>query len=291
MQAPGSVRKKNLWLDHGESRLFVREVLSEDPAEDPWVLLVHGDTFPSVPEFDLDLRGRSLAEHLASRRICCCLFDRPGYGRSSHPGHPGGQVQRLALERVYTHILTSHGPGSICLMGTGRGCGLVSELLVQTLARVQCVILASPVHPPEIASRWYGLVHALERLSCAGPDERAIRRLVLRGEQEHLDMQAYRVFQRQCTEADHGCTRNLWPPGLLTPRLHPHRIHLPTLVMRGDRDGHCCADAARRLAGAIQAETRLTTLCGLGRRFHLYQGHERAFDAVKDFVLSRSTPV
>ena len=71
-------------LDPG-IKLFVREKKLEGTraTEDNTVLFIHGATFPSTPDFDLQYKDYSWADRLAAQGWVVYLFDKRNYGFSS----------------------------------------------------------------------------------------------------------------------------------------------------------------------------------------------------------------
>src|SRR5712664_3685373 len=66
-------------------KLFVREKMAEGAraTEDNTVLFVHGATFPSTPDFDLQFKDYSWADRLAAQGYVVYLFDKRNYGFST----------------------------------------------------------------------------------------------------------------------------------------------------------------------------------------------------------------
>ena len=66
-------------------RLFVREKKSEGAraSDDNVVLFVHGATFPSTPDFDLQYKDYSWADWMVQHGYIVYLFDKRNYGFSS----------------------------------------------------------------------------------------------------------------------------------------------------------------------------------------------------------------
>src|SRR5437868_2734194 len=66
-------------------RLFVREKKAEGAraTDDNTVLFVHGATFPSTPDFDLQYKDYSWADRLAAQGYVVYMFDKRNYGLSS----------------------------------------------------------------------------------------------------------------------------------------------------------------------------------------------------------------
>src|SRR5918911_4561858 len=67
-------------------KLFVRAKLPEGKkvlTADDVVLFVHGATFPSTPDFDLQYKDYSWADRLASQGYVVYMFDKRNYGFST----------------------------------------------------------------------------------------------------------------------------------------------------------------------------------------------------------------
>src|SRR4051795_7587980 len=71
-------------LDPG-IKLFVREKKAEGvrATDDNTVLFVHGATFPSTPDFDLQYKDYSWADRLASKGYVVYMFDKRNCGFST----------------------------------------------------------------------------------------------------------------------------------------------------------------------------------------------------------------
>src|SRR5450432_3753723 len=66
-------------------KLFVREKRAEGAkaTEDNVVLFIHGATFPSTPDFDLDYKDYSWADWMVDKGYVVYMFDKRNYGFSS----------------------------------------------------------------------------------------------------------------------------------------------------------------------------------------------------------------
>src|ERR671924_598067 len=66
-------------------KLFVREKMAEGAAanEDNVVLFVHGATFPSTPDFDLQFKDYSWADWMVNHGYVVYMFDKRNYGFST----------------------------------------------------------------------------------------------------------------------------------------------------------------------------------------------------------------
>src|SRR3954468_4552633 len=71
-------------------KLFLREKKAEGAraTDANTVLFVHGATFPSTPDFDLQYKDYSWADRLASQGYVVYMFDKRNYGFS-----PAGEAE------------------------------------------------------------------------------------------------------------------------------------------------------------------------------------------------------
>src|ERR1041384_5138349 len=66
--------------------LFVRSKMADgqkDFTDDNIVLFIHGATFPSTPDFDLQYKDYSWADWMVARGYVVYMFDKRNYGFSS----------------------------------------------------------------------------------------------------------------------------------------------------------------------------------------------------------------
>src|SRR5215831_3514730 len=72
-------------IDHG-IKLFVRSKMAEGTktfTNDNIVLFVHGATFPSTPDFDLQFKDYSWADCMVQQGYIVYMFDKRNYGFST----------------------------------------------------------------------------------------------------------------------------------------------------------------------------------------------------------------
>ncbi|HET9623781.1 MAG TPA: alpha/beta hydrolase [Kofleriaceae bacterium] len=85
--AAPKIVKQDVVIDGGDPgvKLFVRTKLAAGarPARDNVVVFVHGATFPSTPDFDLQFQDYSWADWMASKGWVVVMFDIRNYGASS----------------------------------------------------------------------------------------------------------------------------------------------------------------------------------------------------------------
>src|SRR5438309_3276004 len=115
-------------------RLFVREKKSEGAraSDDNVVLFVHGATFPSTPDFDLQYKDYSWADWMVQHGYIVYLFDKRNYGFSTReqamdaPPAAHKPVSRSYLVirdlgAVVDHVRAKHKIARLTLIGWSWG--------------------------------------------------------------------------------------------------------------------------------------------------------------------------
>ena len=86
-QAAAKIAQQDYQIDALDPgiKLFVREKMAEGakPTEDNVVLFVHGATFPSTPDFDLQFKDYSWADWMVNHGYVVYMFDKRNYGFST----------------------------------------------------------------------------------------------------------------------------------------------------------------------------------------------------------------
>jgi len=95
------------------------------------VVFVHGKTFPSVPDFDLQVPGaaqtHSYMEYLARRGIHCWCFDHRGFGASWKPVEGSLFTSRVRARDLLAVLATVRkaSPSPLTLVGLSLGCATI----------------------------------------------------------------------------------------------------------------------------------------------------------------------
>jgi pimeloyl-ACP methyl ester carboxylesterase len=132
-----SITKQDQQIDGADPgvKLFVRMKMQEGNARftaDNIVLFIHGATFPSTPDFDLQYKDYSWADRLVRQGYVVYMFDKRNYGFSSRepamdqPAKDAKPVSRsyLAIRDIGTvvdHIRQKHRVDKINLVGWSWG--------------------------------------------------------------------------------------------------------------------------------------------------------------------------
>ncbi|HZX97347.1 MAG TPA: alpha/beta hydrolase [Myxococcales bacterium] len=145
-------------LDPG-IKLFVREKKAEGAraTDENTVLFVHGATFPSTPDFDLQFKDYSWADRLASQGYVVYMFDKRNYGFSTRekamdePPAANKPLSRSYLvirdiAAVVDHIRAKNKIARVTLIGWSWGAmtaGYYSSLYPE---KVQKLVLYAPLY-------------------------------------------------------------------------------------------------------------------------------------------------
>lgn len=145
-------------LDPG-IQLFVREKKAEGAraTEDNTVVFVHGATFPSTPDFDLQYKDYSWADRLASQGYVVYLFDKRNYGFSSRekamdePAAANRPVSRSFLvvrdiAAVVDHVRARNKIGRVTLIGWSWGAMTAGYYASLHSEKVRKLVLYAPLY-------------------------------------------------------------------------------------------------------------------------------------------------
>lgn len=150
-------------LDPG-IKLFVREKKVEGTraTEENTVLFVHGATFPSTPDFDLQYKDYSWADRLASRGYVVYMFDKRNYGFSTREkamDEPASAHRPLSrsylvirdIAAVVDHIRAKNHIAHVTLIGWSWGAmtsGYYTSLYPEKVHRLvlYAPLYANPLH-------------------------------------------------------------------------------------------------------------------------------------------------
>jgi pimeloyl-ACP methyl ester carboxylesterase len=255
----------------------------QGPESRATVLLIHGRTWSSLPDFDLQVPRlqRSVMVSLAARGIGVYAVDLRGYGET--PGDPSGWLTpgRAAsdVHRVLAWMALRHpqlAPPAI--VGWSRGAAVGMLAAQREPALTSALVLFGFAFDP--GSRFADSV-------LAGPPRRA-RNTADAARSDFISPAAtppavIRAFVDQALRAD---------PVLADLRgddefneLDPARLNLPVLVLYGARDPSITPDAAGRFTAKLRHPgSRRVVLPGADHAAHLENTHELWIDAVAGFL-------
>jgi pimeloyl-ACP methyl ester carboxylesterase len=247
------------------------------------VLLIHGRTWSSLPDFDLQVPGlqRSVMVALAARGIAACAVDLRGYGET--PPGPSGWLTptraaadvRLVLAWVAARHPSLRPPA---IVGWSRGAAIGMLAAQQAPGLVSSLVLYGFAFEP--GSRFVDITPA-------GAPARA-RNTAAAARSDFISPRVtppavIRAFVSQALRAD---------PVMVDLRgdaefnaLDPSAIDVPVLLIYGDRDPTVSGELSRRLAAGFRRGAALTVvLSGGDHAAHLENTHELWVRAVEDFV-------
>ncbi len=260
-------------------KLFVREKMQEGNktfTKDNIVLFLHGATFPSTPDFDLQYKDYSWVDRLVKKGYVVYLVDYRNYGYSSRekamdePNKSNKPVTRsyLAIRDIgaaVDHILKKRKVKSVSLIGWSWGAMLGGYYASLHSDKVTKLVMYAPAyaftqhtnlgpgsglqnkrHPFEFN---YG-VGAYRLGSAAGNDKRWEGEIPIDNKDDYRERAVADAFNKAALETDPTSnTRN--PPSLRAPNgvledtfqqntgrriWNASSIYVPTLVIAGEFD-------------------------------------------------------
>ncbi|HEX9462894.1 MAG TPA: alpha/beta fold hydrolase [Alphaproteobacteria bacterium] len=227
----------------------------------PIVFLHPGDGLdPQAPVLDrLAARGRLIAPY------------HPGFGHSDLPGDYNS-VDDLAY--FYLDLFDQLDISDAVLVGVSLGGWIAAEIAVRSTARISQLVLANPVGIRTAKDETVVEIADVFTLPPAEVERRAYAEPAkwVRGFDQMSDDEIFVVARNReayCLFA--------WSPYMHNPGLRRwlHRIRIPTLVLRGERDGLTAPDYGRAYAAAIPG-ARFETLPGAGHYPHVERPDEFA---------------
>ena len=141
-------------------KLFVRSKQPEQAiraTDDNVVLFIHGATYPSTPDFDLQYKDYSWADWMVSKGYIVYMFDKRNYGFSTRenamdqPAANNRPVTRsyLAIRdigAVVDHIRKKHNIGKITLIGWSWGATTAGFYTSLNSEKVRKLVLYAPAY-------------------------------------------------------------------------------------------------------------------------------------------------
>ncbi|HWP34873.1 MAG TPA: alpha/beta hydrolase [Thermodesulfobacteriota bacterium] len=141
-------------------RLFVRAKMAEGTTrvtDDTVVLFVHGATFPSTPDFDLEYKDYSWADWLVERGYVVYMFDKRNYGFSTRekamdePARDHKPLSRSYLVirdigAVVDHIRAKHRVNRVTLIGWSWGAMTAGYYTSLHSEKVRKLVMYAPAY-------------------------------------------------------------------------------------------------------------------------------------------------
>jgi alpha-beta hydrolase superfamily lysophospholipase len=230
----------------GDVRLFVWRKRAAEAAKGS-IVWVHGSSVQSLPAFDLQIPGRpesSVMDWFAGLGYDNWTFDCEGYGRSGKKRAINADVATGAddIAAVVELVKKTSGASKVLLYGSSSGAlraGLYAERHPENVARLALDALTyTGENSPTLSERKKKLPQY--KASNRRPIDRAfVETMFTRdGHGAAVDPVVLDAFAKAVLSLDDSMptgtyvdmTENL-------PVVHPERLHVPTLVMRGQWDG------------------------------------------------------
>lgn len=301
-----AIERQTVVVDTPEGRLAAYCVR---PAAPPaaTALFVHGRTFPSVPDFDLQIDGAdgssfSFMEYLARRGIHSWCFDHRGFGRSWKP--PEGSLftaevrARDLLAVVPTVRRLSNAP--LTLVGLSLGCSTVAAAMKRRPELAQRVILLGPARWQGFGTlgwRWNQIRSRLKagkrKSRYVSADFADLEKRLWVGEEKRVSRAAFEAFVRRAIEANADGPRDRVVA--LVSEIIPYAgrpvFRVPVLGIRGG-DDDLATEADMAALGRFVDPSLLTVRVFPGRKhdLHLYNEHEDVFACIAEFIVQQRRP-
>ena len=247
------------------------------------ILLIHGRTWSSRPDFDLQVPGmkRSVLADLSALGIAAYAIDLRGYGETPRDSTGWLTPRRSAADviAVLTWIAQQHPTlPKPALLGWSRG-GAVAQLVAQqAAAKISSVILFGFLFDPDLE---FADGEVPEKPQMAkNTIENAISDFI----SPAITPQAVvRAFADQAMKAD-PVMADLKGDGEFNV-LKPQRVTVPTLVMYGEDDpGISHADAGKFFSRLAAHDRQMVVLPGADHAAQLEDTHDMWVAAVASFL-------
>ena len=157
-----AVTKQDYFIDAVDPgvKLFVRSKMAEGQKQftnDNIVLFVHGATYPSTPDFDLQYKDYSWADWMVDKGYVVYMFDKRNYGFSSREkamDEPAGSNRPLSrsfqvirdIGSVVDHIRKKHGVNKVTLIGWSWGAMTSGYYTSLNSEKVRKLVLYAPAY-------------------------------------------------------------------------------------------------------------------------------------------------
>lgn len=250
-------------------------------------LLVHGRTWSSLPDFDLQVQGldRSTLAAFAGRGIAAYAVDLRGYGRTPRDSSGWTTPRRSAADvrAVLAWVRARHvGLAPPALLGWSRGAAVA--------------MLAAQSAPGDVSSLvLYGFAYDPDERFVDGSPARRPARLRTTAELAKADFTSPAVtpasvvdaFVEQALQVDPVLAD--WKDDAQFNDLAPAKVSMPTLIVFGDRDPSIDRKAVARLLPRLSAaDKRVAVVRGGDHAAHLEDVHTAWLDAVTGWILGHS---
>lgn len=242
-----SVPGREHWVKKGDVRLFLWEkrAVAEGPSRGT-ILFVHGSSMASQPTFDLTVPGRpdsSVMDWFARRGFDTWTVDMEGYGRSDKHRDINSDIANGAddLAAATDYILKERNCGPLLTYGISSGALRAALFCERHPDRVKRLALDAFVWTgkgsPTLAERAKRLPEFLARNR--RPVDRAfVHSIFNRDHPGTADTNVVEAFADAILALDDSMPTGTYVDMCSKlPVVDPHKITVPTIVMRGEYDG------------------------------------------------------
>jgi len=294
------VERRSFRVSAGGGELSLWSVRPAGRDAGPTALFVHGKTFPSVPDFDLQVPGagqtHSYMEYLARRGVHCWCFDHRGFGASWKPAAGTLFTSRVRSRDLLAVLPTvrRHSPSPITMVALSLGCATVAAALEQDSGIAGRIVLLGPsgwrrLGTAEAQADWRATIakSGRQRSSYVTADFPSLEKRLWDGEEARVSRAAFESFVAQAISANPQ-----GPPDRVTalisnilPYVKKPAITVPVLAVRGSDDTLATDEdlaAVRRFVDPSLVTTRV--FAGRKHDLHLYNEREDVFASILDFA-------
>ena len=297
------VERKSVKVAVAGGELFAWSVRPANHPGGPSVVFVHGKTFPSVPDFDLQVPGaahtHSYMEYLARRGVHCWTFDHRGFGASWKPPEGSLFTSRVRARDLLAVIaaVRRSSPSPVTLAGLSMGCATIAAALERDANIAQRIILLGPsgwrrLGSVEARAEWRASLSrsSRQRSHYASTDFPSLEKRLWVGDEAWVNRAAFETFVAAAIAANPS-----GPPDRVTSLISnivptfvgEPKIRVPVLAVRGSGDTLASADdieAVRRFVPPALVTTRV--FADRKHDLHLYNEREDVFACIHDFIRS-----
>lgn len=305
------VKRNDFYLNNGSVNLFVRELTPFRMISNHYVVFVHGLTFPSISDFDLQIKGHSITHYLAERGVNSCFFDFRGYGNSDKTKKVTYSDRISDLRRIYQYLKEEKGIEQISFVGLSSGCNIVVDFLREehvtpySLTLLGACYLRNDFVSRNIEKLQLYKIFQFLKGEWGSPyvlfNRKQLKKRLVHGEEKFLDKAAALMFIEKAMGSNDLLNGKLEAPILpffdqckkadYMDALFPvDHLKAPTLVVRGENDEICCRKSGVSLYNALARSgvpTEIYTHENSKHDIHLYRNAEELFSRVYAFLTKR----
>lgn len=244
----GPVEGREHWTKKGDIKLFLWEKFVGAPTGDKagTVLFVHGSSMASQPTFDLQVPGRpdsSVMDWFAKRNYDTWCVDMEGYGRSDKQRDIHCDIANGAddLAAASDYIRKTGNGGPLLVYGISSGALRAALFAERHPDRVKRLALDAFVWTgegsPTLAERRKQLANFQSKTR--RPIDRAfVRSIFTRDHPGTAEDKVVEAFADAILALDSSMPTGTYVDMCSKlPVVHPEKITVPTIVMRGEYDG------------------------------------------------------